>query len=195
MNTKPDFQKLYQLAEDQAGYFNSTQAEKAGYSWERLSNLTKTKRFIRIGRGVYRLSLFPSSPFEDLYISLLKSGSHSVISHESALTVFNLSDAMPGKIHVTIPRSGSRRRAGIKFHTKKIAKEETTVFQGLRVTTIPRTIIDLLESGYDHDQLRIAIDQAVTRGMVSSDELLQYAEKKNPKIFSKIKAILEEISA
>lgn len=40
MKKTPDFNKLYAVAENQASYFSSNQAEAAGYSYERLSDLT-----------------------------------------------------------------------------------------------------------------------------------------------------------
>lgn len=61
MTKKPDFNRLYQLAEAQAGYFTAKQAHEVGYSRERLSDLTAREQFIRIQRGIYRLSHFPAS--------------------------------------------------------------------------------------------------------------------------------------
>jgi predicted transcriptional regulator of viral defense system len=195
MDKKTNYQALYDIAENQAGYFTSEQADKAGYSWERLSRLSKNGKFKRIERGVYRIALFPSSPFEDLFIAILKSSPHAVISHESALTVFDLSDAMPGEIHITIPRTSSRRREGIRHHTKGISKDEITIYQGLRVTTVPRTIIDLIESGFDPIQIKNAIEQAIHRGLIPRNDLLQQAKKKSLGIFNKVNTYMPEINA
>ncbi|MBI5955785.1 MAG: type IV toxin-antitoxin system AbiEi family antitoxin domain-containing protein, partial [Chloroflexi bacterium] len=116
---KPDHEALYKVAEEQAGYFTAKQAAKAGFSWERLSDYTDSGRFLRVAHGIYRLAQFPPSPFEDLFVAWLRTGPRSVISHESALAVYDLSDVLPDEIHVTVPRSSSRRREGIRQHTNR----------------------------------------------------------------------------
>jgi predicted transcriptional regulator of viral defense system len=186
MNKKPNYQKLYNIAENQAGYFTSSQAKTAGYSWERLSSLTKSGKFQRIEKSIYRISQFPFSSFEDLHIALLKSGPYAVISHETALSLYELSDAMPGEIHITFPRTSSRRRKGIRYHTKKITNKEITSYQGLRVTTVARIIIDLIESGFEPVQVMKAIDQAVQRGLMTKEDLILAARKKGEMVNKKI---------
>src|ERR1700719_3032365 len=110
----PDHEALYRNAEQQAGYFTAAQAARAGFSWERLSYYATQRRFLRVAKGVYRLVQFPASPFEDLFRAWLRCGPNSVISHDSALAVYGLSDVIPGEVHVTVPRSSSRRRPGIR---------------------------------------------------------------------------------
>ena len=52
MNDEPDYNLLYETAENQAGYFTATQARTHGFSWERLSDNVKRGRFLRIVRGI-----------------------------------------------------------------------------------------------------------------------------------------------
>ena len=80
MTTGPDYDRLYEVAESQAGYFTAAQGRRAAFSWERLSGNAKTGRFQRVSQGVYRLTHFPSSPFEDLFVAWLRTGPNSVIS-------------------------------------------------------------------------------------------------------------------
>jgi predicted transcriptional regulator of viral defense system len=190
MDKKPNYQKLYDIAENQAGYFSSSQAKTVGFSWERLSNLTKSGKFHRIEKSIYRISQFPFSSFEDLHIALLKSGPNAVISHETALSLYELSDAMPGEIHITFPRTSSRRRKGIRYHTKTITNKEITSYQGLRVTTVARTIIDLIVSGFEPVQIKKAIDQAIQRGMITKEDLIHEARKKGKMVNKKISLYL-----
>lgn len=173
MKNNPDYNCLFETAENQAGYFSSRQARSCGFSWERLSNSVKSGNFKRIATGIYRYQPFPVSQNEDLFIALLKAGENSVLSHETALSVYGLSDALPGKIHVTIPRTTSRRRAGIRFHTKAIGQDEITRYEGLRLTTVERTIVDLFESGFDPGQLRQAVEQALERGLITKGSLIR----------------------
>ena len=178
MKTPPNYECLYQKAESQAGYFTSGQAQECGFSWERLSNSVKSDKFKRVERGIYRLIHFPSSPNEDLFVALLKTSPRSTLSHQTALSVFGLSDVLPGEIHVTLPRTASRRRAGIRYHTKSITEEEITHYEGLRVTTVERTLVDLLEGGFDPQQLRLAAEQSFDRGLTTPKRLGQALDRR-----------------
>jgi predicted transcriptional regulator of viral defense system len=178
MNTKPDYNQLYEIAESQAGYFTAAQARKVGFSWERLSMNVKTGKFLRVVQGVYRLAHFPNSAFEDLFVAWLKSGANSVISHESALVVYNLSDVLPAEVHVIVPRTASRRHTGIHMHTNQLRPDEITSREGLPVTTVARTIADAASSHLAEEQVRMAIQEALARGLVSPEELHTQAKRR-----------------
>ena len=189
MMNGPDYEKLYEIAEGQAGYFAAYQARSAGFSWERLSDNTKTGRFQRIAHGLYRLSHFPGSPYEDLFVAWLRTGPDSVISHESALSVYDLSEVLPGEIHVIIPRSGSRRRKGIRLHTNRLRKDEITTREGLSITTVERTIADVAFSGLAEDQVQKAIRDAIQRGLTTQERLMVMADRRGgraKRIFNRV---------
>ena len=176
MNTEPDYDRLYETAESQAGYFTASQARDHGFSWERLSENVKRGRFLRLFRGVYRLAHFPGSAHEDLFVAWLRTGPNSVISHESALTLYNLSDVLPGEIHVIIPRTASRRRSGLRLHTNQLKPEEITTREGLPVTTPARTIADVAIGGLARELVIQSIREAVDRGLTSREKLLAQAD-------------------
>jgi predicted transcriptional regulator of viral defense system len=172
MTKKPDFNRLYLIAEAQSGYFTAKQAHVTGYSGERLSDLPTRKQFIRVQQGIYHLSHFPASCFEDLFIAFLRTGPDSVISHDSALAVYDLSDVLPAEIHVIMPRTGSRRRNGIRLHTNKIESDEITKREGLPITTPSRTIADVITNGLGRDLVRQAVDEAIKKGLMTKAQLL-----------------------
>ena len=176
MNTEPDYDRLYETAESQAGYFTASQAREHGFSWERLSENVKRGRFLRLFRGIYRLAHFPSSAYEDLFVAWLRTGPNSVISHESALTLYNLSDVLPGEIHVIILRTASRRRSGLRLHTNQLKPEEITTREGLPVTTAARTIADVAIGGLARELVVQSIREAVDRGLTSREKLLAQAD-------------------
>ena len=177
-SSKPNFDHLYSVAEDQAGYFTARQAREAGYSWERLVYYKEIGRFKRIAHGIYRLVHFPSSPFEDLFIAWLRTGPDSVISHESALSVYDLSDMLPNIIHVIVPRTASRRRKGLKQHTNRLSPDEITQREGLPITTVERTIADVADYGIPEEFVNQAIREALLRGMTNRLRLLSHAQRR-----------------
>jgi predicted transcriptional regulator of viral defense system len=171
----PDHNALYQIAEQQAGYFAAAQARQAGFSRSLLSYHLGTGRFERVRPRVYRLVQFPASPHEDLYVAWLQAGPDAVISHDSALALYDLSDLLPDQIHVTVPRTASRRRQGLRLHTKRLDQEDVTRYEGLPVTTVLRTLADVTAAGLADEQVRQAIWEALRRGMVSRESLLRLA--------------------
>lgn len=169
---KPDFDKLYQIAEQQVGLFSAKQAKTAGYSLERLADLTKRGKFERLRRGIYRLTHFPSSSrYEHIFLALLQAGPESVLSHDSVLAMNELSDVIPSGVHVIVPRSASRAKLGLNIHTNKLLDDEITTVGGIRTTTIERAIADAIETGMAHQLAKQAIQQAIQRDLITATKL------------------------
>lgn len=189
----PDHDHLYRIAENQAGYFTSRDASEAGFSWERLSYYAKTGRHIRVARGIYRLTRFPASRFEDLFVAWLRTGPNSVISHESALAVYDLTDILPVEVHVTIPRKASRRRSGIRLHTNAISPEDIVRREGLPVTSVERTISDITKAGQSREVVEQATLQAIARGLTTQPKLIEEAKMRGGRAAKMIKKVLEGI--
>jgi predicted transcriptional regulator of viral defense system len=190
MDTQPDHTRLYAIAENQAGYFTARQAHSAGFSKERISYYVTTGRFSRVQRGIYRLVQFPGSPYEDLFVAWLKTGPEAVISHDSALSLYKLSDILPSETHVIMPRTGSRRRKGIRLHTNRLNLDEVTQREGLRVTSAARTIVDVTAGGIAEEQIRKAVHEAIQQGLAGRDELLSIASRRGGRVLRIIKKIL-----
>jgi len=185
------FDKLYQIAEAQAGYFTTAQAGDVGVDRNRLAHYAAAGHLERVRRGVYRLVSFPRSPHEDLFIAWLATGPDAVISHDSALTIYDLSDVLPAAIHVTVPRTASRRRPGLKLHTNRITPEEITHYDGLPVTTVPRTIADVAAAGLSSELVIQAIQEAIVNGLATPDELL--AAGRTTRVRRLLQRALEEL--
>jgi len=187
--------QLYEIAKRQAGYFSTAQAQRAGFSKALLSHHVKSGRFLRLRRGVYRLAHFPEMPHADLYIAWLSAGEKAVVSHESALLLYGLTDLLPAEIHLTVPRTASRRLPGVRFHTARLSPEEVAVRQGLPVTTVPRTLVDVLRSGVAEEWVRQAVQQALARGLVSAAALQAVCQQRGGRSAVVLQSALEEADA
>lgn len=190
--TKPDREALYRVAELQGGYFTTAQALRVGFSRKLLWHNAKRGEHIRIARGIYRLARFPSSRFEDLYVGWLRCGTNSVISHESALAVHDLSDVLPSVSHVTVPRTASRRRKGIRLHTNRLRRRDVANREGLPVTSVPRTIADVAKAGLSEDHVERAVQQALERGLTTQQALLAEAQRRGGRAARLIKAFVKK---
>ncbi len=189
----PDKTKLYRIAERQAGYFTARQACMAGFSYQALRYSVQAGRFRRIKRGIYRLVEFPEMPLADLFVAWLDAGERAVISHDSALTLYGLSDLLPGAIHLTVPRTASRRRQGVRLHTKRISPDEITQRDGLPVTTVTRTLADVILDGLSEELVEQAVQEALARGLITKTALLEDALRRGGRVVRVIQSILKRI--
>lgn len=184
--------KLYQVAERQGGYFTSRQAQQAGYTRPLLAHHVKAGRFVRAKHGIYRLVQFPESPRADLFVAFLQLKGRGVLSHETALALHELTDLLPSTIHLTVPPQLSRRHAGLRLHTKRLTRHETTQRDGLGITTVERTLADVIANGIAEEHARLAIRQALVRGMVSQAALTRYAKKRGGRMTQLVAAVLSD---
>lgn len=191
IQTQDKFAELYTLAESQGGYFTAKQAQSVGISRRQLSYHTSTGRLVRVGRGVYRLALFPHSPNEDLFIAWLRTGGQGVISHESALALYELSDVMPAEIHLIVPPTASRRHSGLRLHTNRLEPGDVTTYKGLPVTTVPRTIAHVSAAGLADELIIQAVQEAIQRGMVTKKQMRELAQQQGGRTLHLITLALE----
>jgi len=99
---------LYDVAESQSGCFSAAQAFSAGLHQVRLVQLEGSKDIDRVSRGVYRLMRYPASAFGQymeavLWPQVRRPKVRGVISHESALAMYGLSDVSPSNVLIRLP--------------------------------------------------------------------------------------------
>jgi predicted transcriptional regulator of viral defense system len=106
-------------------------------------------------------------------------GAGGVISHESALELYDLSDVIPGVVHISLPRAkrGQRPRAGVRFHSleRPSGVSEQRRLRGVPVTTPERSIVDSLEAGAQPEQIEMAVHQALERSLTTRRRLREAA--------------------
>jgi predicted transcriptional regulator of viral defense system len=172
---RPIWDRLFETAMNQAGYFTTRQAAEAGYSSQLLLKHIHAGRVLRARRGVYRLVHFPASEHEELVTIWLWSEQAGVLSHQTALSLHGLSDVLPAQVHITLPAAWRRRRfrvpPGVVLHHADVSPEERSWFGPVPATSVARTLNDCAKSGLSPELLRQAAQQALRRGLVTRNEL------------------------
>jgi predicted transcriptional regulator of viral defense system len=158
------------LADAHAGYFTTSEAAAAGVSRRALSHHTSTGMLDRVEYGIYRLRRYPAQRFEDLVVVTLWAGPDSAISHESALVVHDLGDAMPAVTHVTVPRPFRGHRSGVIIHVEPLDPDERVVIDAVPVTSVERTLLDVADTA-DPGLVRAAAREALSRGLTTRRRL------------------------
>jgi predicted transcriptional regulator of viral defense system len=185
----PDRAGLYELATEQMGHFTVDQASAFGFSPALLSYHAKQGNLRRVHHGVYRFRDFPPSPREDVAAAWLALGKDiAVVSHESALDLWELSDVVPGAVHLTVPRAQRwlLRRAPprVVVHTtlRPWREGEVRAREGLRVTSPERAILDAAEAGTGPEQIEMAVAQARARGWLDAERFRANAAERGQRV-------------
>lgn len=82
---------LHEMAFGQAGYFTAAQAVSIGYTYQAQKYHVDRGNWMRVDRGLFRLSGWPSDPDDSYARWTVWSGGRGVVSHTSALAVHDLS--------------------------------------------------------------------------------------------------------
>lgn len=167
------FSTIYELAADQLGYLTAGQAREAGVSPMSLVMMEKRDTLERVSQGVYRLVRFPHGPLaEYMEATLWPVGARGVISHQSALALYGISDVNPGKIHLTVPTAYRVRRhvpARLVLHSADLRDEDQTLYEGISVTTLARTVRDC-RAVIGDELVSQALADAERRGLLTRAE-------------------------
>jgi predicted transcriptional regulator of viral defense system len=168
--------ELYRIAEAQGGYFTTKQAASLGYASNKRAYHVQAGNWLREHRGIYKLALFPEPERPDLILWWLWSRDRSdqpsgIYSHQTALSLHELTDVNPSQLDMTVPpsfRRGVPVPRILRLHYGNVpAAEQETLFQ-VPVTSALRTILDVLEEGsLPKDTLRQAFQQARAGGKIT----------------------------
>ena len=97
-----------------------------------------------------------------------------VYSHQTALSLYELSDLNPAKLHMTVPthfRRNSEIPGILVLHFADLATEDVQSAQGFKYTRPLRSILDLIEAdSVERTFLRQALRQALHRGLITRSE-------------------------
>jgi very-short-patch-repair endonuclease len=132
------------LAARQHGIVTRTQLRTAGFSDDIIDRRIRTRRLVRIHRGVYLVGVV-APPYAHELAACLACGPLAVLSHRSAAVIWQIMKgrARPARLEVTIPE-GYRRHPGLRvYRIGTLRPDEVTRVRGIPITTAARTLYDL----------------------------------------------------
>ena len=163
---------LYSLAEDQMGYVTTAQGRGAGVSAEAMVMMERRGRLERVSRGVYRLVEFPTvAHAQYMQATLWPYGCRGVLSHETALSLYQLSDVAPAKVHITVPIGFRVQRVipgYLVVHHEDLPSGDVSRLEAMPITTPTRTIRDCIAAHLGPALVRQAIEEARRAGMLNA---------------------------
>jgi len=133
-----------QIARSQHGRVSRVQLLARGIDRKRIDRWLADGRLRTVYRGVYAVGHTAPSPYGDYMAAVLACGDSAALSHRPAAYVMRLRAGRPPPPEVTVSTTADRRRPGIVIHrVKTLHVLDTSTLDGIRITTVPRTLLDL----------------------------------------------------
>lgn len=186
--------QLYRIAEEQAGYFSLSQAKELSLQRSQIYRGVKRSKFEKAAWGVYRFAQFPTSRFEEIHVAVLSAGENAIVGFQTALYIYDLSDIIPDEIHLILPQTSSRRRPGIRVHHVKLEPDDVILWEGFKMTTVARTIVDVARTYHDETQIDLAIQQALLRDLTTKENLKSQAERSTTTVKNLLHSAIVKVS-
>ncbi|MFB9838878.1 hypothetical protein [Actinoallomurus acaciae] len=169
---------LSNAAGRQHGLITSAQATRLGVTEAALAHLEESQLVKPLEWDVYQLAGSPLGPIHaypyaawlatapDLFASERpEPAADVVLSHESACNVHGMGSLAIPFVTFTAPEEREAPRA-TRLTVAPLTAAEVTVSRGVPVTTPHRTILDLVRSHVDHDDVAEALTDAVQQDLV-----------------------------
>ena len=129
------------LAESQHGVVAIWQLLELGLGPDAIQYRVSIGRLHRVHQGVYAVGHRKLSRQGHRMAAVLAYGPDAVLSHRSAAAHWGIGSASY-KFDVTTPQS-KRSRKTIRAHTARLHPEERTTHDGIPITSVARTVLDL----------------------------------------------------
>lgn len=175
---------LAEMSASQWGMVTTAQAAKRGIKRLDLSRLAQAGHFERIAHGVYRDAGVPTDEFEGLRAAWLATdpsrsaedrlhdlSSGIVVAGQSAASLHNIGDLPADRHEFSSPTRRQTQRSGISYRQRLLESGDVTIAHGLPVTTIERTIADLVEARTDLSLVADVLRDAARVRIVDNDRL------------------------
>ncbi len=180
---------LAEFGEGQWGMVTAAQAAGRGVNTTMLTRLVQAGLLEPLTRGVYRLPGHGPDLLDTVKAAWLRldpqlpawerkplGANGGVVSHRSAAAAHRIGDLVAERVEITVPRRRTTRDAHMHLRRGRLAPDEVTRLDGLPVTTVERTVVDLLADHVDGGHIGDVIADANQQGVLDVDKLAAQAE-------------------
>lgn len=170
--------ELAELARRQHGVVSFSQLQELGFSKGYIARAEGAGRLQRVHWGVYAVGHAALSDHGRATAALLVFPGTAVLSHNSAGWLWGLLPTAPQEAEVTVAARGNKRR-GLQVHRVwALPDEERTTYEGLPVTSMARTLVDLAGTSSPRGLSRL-VDRARRRGKLDIAAIDRVLERRH----------------
>jgi len=180
--------EILDVARRAGGIVSASELTKDGARWEDLYRLRDEGALIELSRGIYRVADIPATAHLDL-IAVCRRAPDGMICLNSAASFWDLTDEMPGSVHVAVARG--RHRPRIVYPPTQVHVFAADTFalgrvhqpvaspDSIAISSKERTVVDLLRlrARVGRDVALSALRTYLRQGDAKPGELLALARQ------------------
>jgi predicted transcriptional regulator of viral defense system len=164
------FTALLHHAHQQYGYLTPEDARELGIDPTQLRLMAARNTLEHLGHGLYRMPMVPATRLDAYMGAVLWTGRRGVLSHETALELYELCDVNPSAIHLTVPTRFRTRKAvpdSYRLHRFDLDPAEVGWHEGIPIVTTEQAILGGIEQALGWQLIDQAIVTARARGLIT----------------------------
>lgn len=151
------------IGASQWGLITTQQAAAGGVERIWLSRLAQQETLIKVRYGIYALPSSIHDIHQEIHAAWIstdmkrtaaerkKDKNPVVVSHLSAAEIYRLGDVLPSKFELTSVARKQTSQKDMKIHQAELGDDDVDFIDGLPITSVERTLIDLAETVNDLD--------------------------------------------
>lgn len=185
---------LYQTAAGQHGVITRAQLLDLGLSERSVDRMIRRGELERIFKGVYRFTAAPDGFRQKVRAVTLWGGGRAAASHRAAVVLHRLSGVGSDVIEVTLEANSSPPAPWVLVHhSSDLPPEHLRKVEGIPVTTVARTLVDLGKV-VPRSIVGRVLDDALRRRLVTLSEVsgvasaLQRKGRRGPSVIRRLVA-------
>lgn len=168
----------------QWGLVTTAQANAVGVVNVTLQRLVEAGLLVRVRHGIYQLTASEESanlPEKSAWLALHPAVAGwdrpeldpdgGVVSHRSAALLHGLGELVAERIEIIVPRRRTTRDREVLLRQRQLSQDEVTLIDGLPVTTVERTVMDLLDDHVDASHIGQILHEANQRSLLDLEAL------------------------
>lgn len=207
-NAKEAFKRLDGVASEQNGLITRSQARQRGVGDVALHRLVKQDLIFKEDTGVYRLPGAPNTGLGQLYLSWLRfdpdADPHERLARPKAVViggtaswVWGFGDLQEYPFEFALEKPYRTHRAYPELITTigVPGPADTAIHKGIAVTTVERTVEDLVAAGHDGDHIGRVVRDAIESGATNMSALGARLERVRPEGFRNGRSYVEHLVA
>src|ERR687893_920555 len=169
--------RLAEAAARQLGLVRREDIAAIGVSDRELEHLVAVGLLEGVHTGIYRHVAVPLDGRARVLAAVWAAGSVAVASHRTAAWLWEMRDVPRWRPEGTVAGRSRRSPTRVTVHrTDRLDPMDVTACEGIPVTTVPRTLLDL-GAVTDPPVVRQATQDAVIRNLVAPEDLLCVLER------------------
>jgi hypothetical protein len=164
-------ESLPALITRQLGLISREQAAMFGLTRQSISRRVESGEWARVLPRVYRHTAASVSSRQTALAATLWAGAEALVSHGAAAALWEFDGVRAPKVELWVPQSRNVRSSQVSVHRgTRLDRADRATLEGIPITTVTRTLIDLSGRLEDHRLLAITED-LIRRDLTTPDRL------------------------